>query len=65
MKKHKLWLSTLCLALAMAFVNIQPVRVYAGDSDDPQGTSQRKSAPSPSGLSPEVIMMILAMMRMI
>lgn len=67
MKKYKLWLSTLCLALALAFVNLQPVRVYADDPGDPQGTSQKKSSSSSSSstLSPEVIMMILAMLRLI
>lgn len=64
MKKFKLWLSTFCLALAMAFVNLQPVQVFANDSDDPQGTSQKKSAPGQSGLSPEMIMFLMMMMRM-
>jgi hypothetical protein len=65
MKKYKLWLSTLCLALALAFVNLQPVRVYADDPGDPQGTSQKKSSSSSSSeLSPEVIWMILTMLRL-
>jgi hypothetical protein len=65
MKKYKLWFSTLCLALALAFVNLQPVRVYADDPGDPQGTSQKKSSSSSSSeLSPEVIWMILTMLRL-
>lgn len=64
MKKYKLLFSTLFLALALAFVNIQPVTVYASDGDGPQDTSQKKSAPTQT-ISPEVIMMILAALRLI
>jgi hypothetical protein len=64
MKKFKVWLSTLCLALTLAFVNLQPVIVYAGDGDGPQDTGQKKSTPSQT-LSPQMIIFILMAMRMI
>jgi hypothetical protein len=58
MKKFKLLITSLFLAMALLFVNISPVRAYA---DDPQGTSQKKAAPPQ--LTPELIYIILAMLR--
>jgi hypothetical protein len=61
MKKFKLFITSLFLAMALLFVNISPVRVYAEDLiDGPQGTSQKKAAPPQ--ISPEVIYMIMAAM---
>ena len=64
MKKYKLLFSTLFLALALAFVNIQPVKVYADDSDGPQDTGQKKTTPAPT-IPPEVITVILAVLRLL
>jgi hypothetical protein len=46
MKKFRLLITSLFLAMALLLVNISPVKVYANDiGDDPQGTSQKKAAP--------------------
>ncbi len=63
MKKFKLLITSLFLAMALLFVNISPVIAYADDNgDDPQGTSQKKAAPPQ--ISPELIYIFLAMLRM-
>jgi hypothetical protein len=63
MKKFKLLFTSLFLAMALLFVNISPV--YADDpGNGPQGTSQAKSAPPQQTLSPQLISLILAMMRL-
>ena len=63
MKKFKLLITSLFLAMALLFVNISPVKVYANDTgDDPQGTSQKKAAPPQ--LSPDAIYMIMVMLRL-
>jgi hypothetical protein len=56
MKKSKLLLTSLFLTLALFFGNMSPTKVYA-DSDDPQGTSQKK-APPPQ-MSPELMRFIM------
>jgi hypothetical protein len=58
MKKFKLLITSLFLAMALLFVNITPVRAYA---DDPQGTSEKKAAPPQIPL--ELIYILLAMLR--
>jgi hypothetical protein len=42
-KKFKLVLSAIMLALALTFVSTAPITAYA---DDPQGTVEKKPAPS-------------------
>jgi hypothetical protein len=59
MKKFKLFITSLFLAMALLFVNTSPVMAYA---DDPQGTSEKKAAPPQ--ISPELIYIFLAMLRM-
>jgi hypothetical protein len=62
MKKYKLFLSSLFLALTLLFVNIHPMKVYASDpSNGPQGTSQKKDTPP---ISEEVVAIILMLLRM-
>ncbi|MCI0337938.1 MAG: hypothetical protein L0226_10195 [Acidobacteria bacterium] len=63
MKKYKLFPSCLFLALALLFVNIQPMKVYADDpGDGPQGTSQKKDTPP---VPPDVVTVILLILRML
>ncbi len=62
MKKCKLWLFSLMLMMAL-MVNISPVKVYADDSD-PQGTSQKKASPPQESISPEIIAVIMMMLRL-
>jgi hypothetical protein len=63
MKKFKLLFMSLFLALALLFVSISPVKAYADDpSDGPQGTSQKKA--EPPQISPEIIAIILSMLRL-
>jgi hypothetical protein len=63
MKKLKLLITSLFLAMALLFVNISPVRVYADDlTDDPQGTSQKKAAPPQISLD-AIYMIMAAMLR--
>jgi hypothetical protein len=62
MKKYKLWLFSLALMTAL-MVNVSPVRVYADDSD-PQGTSQKKATPQQDNVSPELIAILMTMLRM-
>jgi len=63
MKKFKLLITSLVLAMALLFVNISPMKVYADDlTDGPQGTSQKKAAPPQ--ISPEAIYIIIAMLSM-
>jgi hypothetical protein len=44
-KKFKLVLSAVMLALALTFVSTGSITAYAS-ADDPQGTVEKKSAPS-------------------
>lgn len=60
MKKFKLLITSLFLAMALLFVNTSPVRANA---DDPQGTSQKKAAPPQ--ISPEVIYIIMSMLSIL
>jgi|RhiMetdeSRZDD1v2_1073273.scaffolds.fasta_scaffold1744927_2 hypothetical protein len=63
MKKFKLLITSLFLAMALLFVNISPVKVYADDiGDDPQGTSQKKAAPPQ--ISPDALYLIMTMLRL-
>ena len=63
MKKFKLLITSLFLAMALLFVNISPVRVYAEDLiDGPQGTSQKKAAPPQIPL--EAIYIIMTMLSL-
>lgn len=63
MKKFKLLFTSLFLALALLFINVSPV--YADDpGNGPQGTSQTKSAPSQQTISPELIALLLSMLRL-
>jgi len=62
MKKFKLLIASLFLALALLFVNISPVKVYADDAGGgPQGTSEKKAAPPQ--IPPELFI-ILSMIRL-
>lgn len=63
MKKSKLSVTSLFLAMALFFVNINPVRVYANDPSNggPQGTSQKK-AQTPQ-IPPEVFIIISMLLR--
>lgn len=63
MKKYKLWLSGLALVTTLFLVNVSPVKVYADDSD-PQGTSQKKATPQQDNVSPELIAVIMTMLRL-
>jgi hypothetical protein len=60
MKKFKLLITSLFLAIALLFANTSTVRA---DVDDPQGTSQKKAAPPQ--ISPEVLYIIMAMLSML
>jgi hypothetical protein len=60
MKKFKLLITSLFLAMALLFVNISPVRA---SSDDPQGTSQKK-APPPQ-IPAELVNILLTILRSI
>jgi len=63
MKKFKLLITSLFLAMALLFVNINPVKVYADDiGDDPQGTSQKKAAPPQ--ISPDALYLIMVMLSL-
>lgn len=60
MKKKKLILSSLFLALTLAFVSAGSVNVYA-DAGDPQGGAEKKAPPPPPPPTPiEVIIAILS-----
>ncbi len=59
MKKKKLILSSLFLALTLAFVSVGSVNVYA-DTGDPQGGTEKKAPPPPPPPTPiEAILAIL------
>ena len=60
MKKFKLILSAITLALALTFVSAGSVTAYANDADDPQGTVEKK--PAPSAPSPDWLSVIWAML---
>lgn len=57
MKKKKLFLSSLLLALTLAFASVGTVNVYA--EDDPQGGTEKKAPPSPTLPTIEAILAIL------
>ena len=61
MKKFKLLITSLFLAMALLFVNISPVKVYANETGGPQGTSEKKAAPPQ--IPPELLIIILTMIR--
>ena len=62
MKKFKLLVTSLFLAMALLFVNISPVKVYANDTGGgPQGTSDKKAAPPQ--IPPELLILILSLIR--
>ena len=61
MKKFKLLITSLFLAMALLFVNISTVKVYADDvGGGPQGTSEKKAAPPQ--IPAELVRIILAML---
>ena len=63
MKKFKLLATSLFLAMALLFVNISSVKVYADDlTDGPQGTSEKKAAPPQ--ISPDAIYIIMTLLRL-
>jgi len=65
MKKFKLMITSLFLALALIFASGQSVKVYA-DGDDPQGGSKSTNAPAPPPPSMlDVIVTLLSALRMI
>jgi hypothetical protein len=62
MKKFKLLITSLFLAMALLFVNVSPVKVYANDIDDPQGTSEKKAAPPQ--IPPDLLIIIFSLIRL-
>jgi hypothetical protein len=59
MKKKKLILSSLFLALTLAFASVGSVNVYA-DTGDPQGGTEKKAPPPPPPTTLDVILAILS-----
>lgn len=62
MKKFKLILSAITLSLALTFVSAGSITAYANDTGDPQGTVEKKPAPSAPAPSPDWLSIIWTML---
>jgi hypothetical protein len=64
MKKFKLTLSAFTLALALIFVSAGSITAYA-NADDPQGTVEKKPAPSAPAPPPDIFSYIWALLSLL